>query len=384
MRLAILTSHPVQYYAPLFQELASRIGIHVFFAHRASAEQQGEAGFGKAFTWDIDFESGYDSSYLTNVAKQPHQSRFFGCDTPEIGDRLREGGFDAVLSLGWHLKSLIQGISAAKRQGLPVIVRGDSHLARTTSSIRRTVKAVAYPGLLRTFDAVCYVGERNKAYYRYYGYPEERMFHSPHAVDTQRFAAAATQRARRELRAELGLDESDRAVLLAGKLLPVKRPLDAVRAIALVREMGLRGHLVIAGSGPMEGDVRRLAKELAVPVRELGFVNQSHLPRVYAACDALVFPSSKEESWGLVCNEALASGLPVAVSEDVGCAADVCKNTVGARAFVGGDIASAAAVLKSLLTDPPAKEEIAATSDRFTLGKAANGIIEAMEAVVRH
>ena len=47
MRLAILTSHPIQYYAPLFRELARKVDLCVYFAHRATAEDQASAGFGR-------------------------------------------------------------------------------------------------------------------------------------------------------------------------------------------------------------------------------------------------------------------------------------------------------------------------------------------------
>ena len=45
-RLAILASHPVQYYAPLFRELAQRVDLHVYYAHNATAVQQAAAGYG--------------------------------------------------------------------------------------------------------------------------------------------------------------------------------------------------------------------------------------------------------------------------------------------------------------------------------------------------
>lgn len=383
MRLAILTSHPVQYYAPLFRELSGRVDLHVFFAHNASPLQQAEAGFGTAFTWDVDLESGYSHCYLTNIAPNPNASRFLGCDTPDIGDRLREGNFDVVLSLGWHLKSLVQGIWAAKRQGLPVLVRGDSQLGLSPSRVRRTIKAVTYPSLLRIFDAALYVGERNRAYFRHYHYPEKRLFHSPHAVDTKRFAHAATGVPRSTLRYNLGIESGEKAILFAGKLLAFKRPLDAVAAVAEVRAQGVEATLVIAGSGPLEKEVANMAKHLAVPLKLLGFVNQSKMPQVYAACDAMVLPSTGRETWGLVCNEALASGLPVAVSRDAGCSPDICCNSNAAISFIGGDPSSAATALKALINKPPSRDVLQATSNQFTLEKAADGIIKAMAAVTK-
>src|SRR5262245_57357800 len=112
MRLALVTSHPIQYYAPLFRTLAERLDLVVFFAHRATASDQAKAGFGVEFDWDVSLLSGYKHEFLRNVAAQPALDRFSGCNTPEIGERLHRGRFDAVLVQGWYLKSLLQAMFA--------------------------------------------------------------------------------------------------------------------------------------------------------------------------------------------------------------------------------------------------------------------------------
>ncbi len=61
LRVGVLISHPIQYYTPIFRELAKLCDLTVFFAHRQTAEQQAQAGFGVAFDWDIDLLSGYRS-----------------------------------------------------------------------------------------------------------------------------------------------------------------------------------------------------------------------------------------------------------------------------------------------------------------------------------
>ena len=122
MHLAVVASHPIQYHAPLFRELARRLDLTVFYAHRATPVDQARAGFGVGFEWDIDLLSGYEHAFLRNLAKRPGLDRFGGCDTPEIGARLAEGRFDAVLVPGWHLKTYLQAGLAAKRLGLPVFV----------------------------------------------------------------------------------------------------------------------------------------------------------------------------------------------------------------------------------------------------------------------
>ena len=105
MHLAIIASHPIQYHAPLFRELARRLDLTVFYAHRASPMDQARAGFGVGFDWDVDLLSGYEHVFLRNAAKRPGLDRFRSCDTPQIAARLAEGRFDAVLVMGWQLKA---------------------------------------------------------------------------------------------------------------------------------------------------------------------------------------------------------------------------------------------------------------------------------------
>src|SRR5882672_4064322 len=185
MRLSIVASHPVQYHAPLFRILAERFELMVFFAHRATQDDQAQAGFGVGFDWDVDLVSGYEHLFLNNVAKKPSLELFSGCDTPEIGTRLAEARSDAVLVLGWHLKTYLQAAFAAKRSGRPLLVRGDSHLDTPRHPLKKAVKAAVYPTFLRLFDAALYVGERSRAYWRHYRYPETRLFFSPHCVDAE-------------------------------------------------------------------------------------------------------------------------------------------------------------------------------------------------------
>ena len=378
MRLAILVSHPIQYYAPLFRELARRIDTCVYFAHRATPGQQAAAGFGTAFDWDVDLVGGYQHIFLRNVATDPGAHHFRGCDTPEISGLLAAGRFQALLVMGWHLKSYWQGVWAAKCRGMPVVVRGDSHLDTPRSRAKRVGKSAAYPTLLRAFNAALYVGRRNRSYYEYYRYPADRMFSSPHCVDTQWFAVGATLDARSTLRARLGIASEDKVVLFAGKLVDFKRPLDLIDAAALARRDGPPIRIVVAGSGPLEDEMHRQASTKSVPLNILGFQNQTEMPAAYAAADVLALPSTGRETWGLVCNEALASGLPIVVSDAVGCAPDLASDGNVGRTFPLGNVRAFAETLGAALHSPPTEQEIQRVSDRYTVAAAANGVSESV------
>jgi rhamnosyl/mannosyltransferase len=84
---------------------------------------------------------------------------------------------------------------------------------------------------------------------------------------------------------------------------------NAIRALALVS-----GRLIIVGQGPLEGDLRRLAKEVGVAERVCwrGRVSMEELVGAYRAATACWFPSNdRSEGFGLVQVEAMASGCPV-------------------------------------------------------------------------
>jgi len=382
MRLAVVASHPIQYQAPLFRELARRFDLHVFYAHRATPRQQAEAGFGQTFDWDIDLESGYLSSFLRNVAGTPSVERFLGCDTPEISERLRAGRFDVVLIFGWHLKAYLQALFAAKRLGLRTLARGDSHLDTPRSKLKRVAKVFAYPPFLRLFDAALYVGRRSRAYYERYFFPADRLFFSPHCVDVAWFKGRATSEARALLRARLGVARGTALLLFAGKLIPRKRPLDLVAAASRCREQGAPVEVLIAGSGELNEALAREARSLSVPLHRLGFCNQSEMPAAYAAADVLVQPSTIE-TWGLVANEALACGRPIIVSAACGCAPDLAADGAVGRTFPAGDVAALSRAILDLLRAPPTPEALAAMSERYSVSAAADGIAAATRYVTR-
>lgn len=378
-RLAIVATHPVQYFAPLYRALAERSDLTVFFAHRATPQQQAAAGFGTAFEWDVDLTAGFRHVFLDNIAQTPDATTFKGCDTPRIGAHLAEGAFDAVMTTGWYTRTHLQTVLACRRQRRPVLVRSDSQLGYQPSRLKRAVKRFAYPVLLRAFDGVITVGTRSRAFLTHHAYPPARIFHAPHAIDTARFAAGAASEAGRAVRAAAGLADDQRVVLFAGKLLPFKRPLDVVEAVSRLDPDG-RTAVLVAGSGPLEAAMRARAEALGVPLHILGFVNQSRMPAAYAAADVLVLPSTGRETWGLVTNEALASGTPVIVSDAAGAAPDIAADGHVGRTFRGGDIADLAATLGAVFAAPPSAAEITAVSDRFSLARAAEGILAAARA----
>lgn len=378
LRIGFLVSHPIQYYTPIFRELAKLCDLRVFFAHRQTAQQQAQAGFGVAFDWDVDLLSGYRSEFLENISRQPSTNEYSGCDTPGIAHAIADGNFDAFVVPGWGFKSYMQAVSACRRAGVPVFVRGDSQLIGPRNVLLRIAKAIAFSRLLRRFDGFLYVGQRSREYLLHYGAPADRLFFSPHCVDNDAFRAASDA-ARRST--DGGLRTTKR-FLFVGKLLERKRPMDLLKAAAILQKER-PVEVAFAGSGELEGELREFARNSGVKAIFHGFVNQSEMPGVFAAADVMALPSDGLETWGLAVNEAMACGLAAVVSDAVGCGPDLVEQGVTGAVFPLGNVDMLASALETAISLDATKlhEHLAARMQIYSPLGAAKGIIGAAAAI---
>src|SRR6202040_4093863 len=236
MRLGIVTSHPIQYQAPLFRELAKQVDMHVYFAHRASASDQAEAGFGVGFDWDTDLTGGYLHTFLHNVSTRPGIVWFGGCDSPDVGRTLAADRPDVIIVFGWHFKTYLQAARAARALGIPEMVRTDSHLYAPRNLAKRVVKSIVFPLFLRQFDAFLPTGTRAAAYLRHYRVPETCIRTVPCCIDVEAFRSGAKEaRSRRErIRAEWGARSDELVILFVGKLIGLKRIGDLLEAAGML------------------------------------------------------------------------------------------------------------------------------------------------------
>jgi glycosyltransferase involved in cell wall biosynthesis len=349
VRLTIVLTHPIQYYAPWFRYVtanAPEIDLTVVHATEPTPEQQG-VGFGRAFAWDIPLTEGY-----RNITARPadpddrvDSGTFTGVNVPEISRVIAETAPDVVMITGWYSLTLVRALFACRRLGVPVLYRGDSHLRSGAGGWKRPLRALKTRVLLRQFSAFLSPGVRVNEYLRWYGIAERRIFQVPHAVDNQMFAAAVAPYRQPDVRAEArrrcGIDPEAFVVLFVGKLVASKRPLDLVRAVG---RLAPGATLLVVGSGPLETAVREEAARLNVSIAMVGFKNQSELGEPYGIADCLTLPSVAE-TWGLVVNEALATGLPCVVSDAVGCARDLISDGDTGYVYPLDDIGALATAL---------------------------------------
>jgi glycosyltransferase involved in cell wall biosynthesis len=389
-RLGIVSTHPIQYHGAWFRRLASEpgISIEVLYCHSATAREQGEAGFGVEFDWDISLLDGYPNRFIRNVAKHPGLAGFNGLDTPEIKNIIAEERFDAVMINGWHYKSAWQTMRACWASNTPVMVRSDSHLNTQRSGLKRAGKWPFYRWFISKLDACLPVGKWSADYFLHYGASADRVFVVPHVVDTDYFARQSEllSKQRKNLRAQWALPDDDVVFLFAGKFSEIKRPLDFVRAIGHANSRGSKVSGLMVGDGPLREQCEAEVRTNNLPIKFTGFLNQSRIAEAYVAGDALVMPSTAE-TWGLVVNEAMAFGLPCMVSDGVGSGPDMVVDGVTGAVFSAGDIEGLSMMLSNLAVNKPQLVSMGnsarAIAQQYTLEVAVTSMVKAMETVTK-
>lgn len=344
MKIAIVSTHPIQYHTPWFQRLAGekQVDLKVYYAFLPDRHQQG-VGFGVAFSWDIPLLEGYEWEAVPNKRKTPSLTGFFSSSTPAIYSRLEKERPDVVIITGWQSLPLLQALWAAVKLGIPRIVRGESNALRKRAWRARLL----HRALLSRFDAFLAIGRANRDFYLQYGIAPERIFTAGYFVDNRRFEDQHRQvrDERSAIRAGWNIPEQHVCYLFAGKLEPKKRIIDLLEALDRARRVNPALHLLVAGTGQLMRDAQELVTRRSLPVSFAGFLNQTEITRAYAAADCLVLPSDFGETWGLVVNEAMACGLAAIVSDRVGCGPDLVEENRTGSVFPCGDVEALAVKL---------------------------------------
>jgi glycosyltransferase involved in cell wall biosynthesis len=298
MKLALVTTHPIQYYAPVFQLLAKEVELKVFYT--VKKRESFDPGFRQEIIWDIPLLQGYD--YTFN-------------DEKPVIENLNAFNPHYILIYGWASSSHIQILTYFKNR-IPILFRGDSNLLGRVPWYRKLLKEYALKWVYAHVQTALYTGTTNKEYFKKYGLKESQLIFAPHAIDNVRFSGHESSLS---VRTSLGIKQNELLVLFAGKFSRNKNPILLLHAFLKANIPNT--HLLFIGSGLTEGNLRNAARRWN-NIHVLPFQNQKEIPSFYKACDLFCLPSN-HETWGLSINEAMACGKAVLVSDGCGAAIDL-------------------------------------------------------------
>lgn len=345
LKLAIIQTHPVQYYVPLYQLLAkeSDIQIKVFYTWSQRQHDFFDKDFGKEIKWDIPLLDGYDYEFIENISKNAGCDSFKGIQCPQLIEKIEAWGANKVLVFGWNFDAHFKAMKYFKGK-IPVLFRGDSTLldydyrqlsdlklskavlSQIKSYIKFKIRTYYLRRIYKNIDIALYVGKHNKDYFLHHELKESQLVFAPHAVENERFFDFHERKYElraKEWRKQLGFNDSDVVILFAGKFEPKKNPLLLLTAFLEAKKNNSNLKLLMVGNGILENEIAEISKKSS-DIVILPFQNQAIMPIVYRLADVYCLPSQGPgETWGLAVNEAMACGRSAIVSSKVGCAPDL-------------------------------------------------------------
>jgi len=164
-KLAIISTHPIQYYAPVFQLLSKDLDVMVFYTWGEESMHKYDHGFKQRVEWDLPILEGYNYLFLANKSKDHGTHHFNGINNPTIINDIENFNPDAIVVYGWAWKSHLNIIRFFKGK-VPIYFRGDSTLLNKKKGVKDLIKTIFLKWVYRHIDYSFYVGNANKAYYK--------------------------------------------------------------------------------------------------------------------------------------------------------------------------------------------------------------------------
>ncbi|MDQ2743862.1 MAG: glycosyltransferase family 4 protein [Chloroflexota bacterium] len=387
-KVAAVISHPIQYFSPLFRQIAEHpsIDLTVYYTRDVGAREGYDKGFGVSYQWDTPVLEGHN--YVLLSQGRSLEERIHREAAVRLWGALSGGRYDAVWLHGYMQPENWIAFMAAAYSRTPVLLRGESNLLDQRTKLRSTVKTAFLRPLVRQAAACMYIGTANRKYYKHYGARESQLVQMPYVVDNSFFSEwwARLLPRRNQIRQRFGINDDAPVILAAGKLVPKKAPLDVLHAFARV-QTNVNCHLLFAGDGELRAVIERTIRDESIPnVHITGFLNQSEMPMAYAAANIQVLASRFQETWGLTINEGMNFHLPVIVSDRVGCSQDLVHHGLNGYIFPAGDVDMLAYHLQQAVTQPAQLqvmgEESAAIISKWGLPEAVDGLVSALRLTV--
>ena len=369
IRVAIVVSHPIQHFVHLYKALAKCdvIDLKVFYCSKIGAKPYFDKNMNIEIQWASDLLGGYAHEFLPE-ADNIKESGFLKINNPSVVAILKDFNPDVVQLHGYAQLTLLRTLVWCKIKHIPVLLWSDSSLLFRRARWKLLIKDMFLPKLLGLFNGVLSTGDNNTAYYSNYGVKPARIFRCPFTVDEALLGQANNEKAklRVQVRARYEIENNEVVLLFVGKLVSWKRPQDILDALLTAqRKLGSRVKLVafFAGNGVLLQELKTRAESQHLRAIFAGFINVDVLPTVYAMADVLVFPSEREP-YGLSAREAICLGLPLIVSDQIGCVGvnDAARSQQNTLIYQSMNVEALSDSIVSLVNNPEKIRSMATSS----------------------
>lgn len=364
------------YRRPLFKQLSQIYDIKFIFTHIGICKDI----YGVEIRNVIDGLESVDYKILKN--RFPH-SIAFGVIKEAMKD------YDILVGGSWcSLSELIETclyFPIVKLRKKPLILYSEDWGGKTIS------RKIITP-LLKIFvimsDAILVPGTKHKEYFISLGASPSKIFLFP---NTSNIAINENDYIFKEKLKEKLEIKDNKIVLYVGRLVERKGVQYLIKAFTKLRMERKYVDLIIIGRGEYGKKLELLCKNLNIRdnVYFMGYVKDEFLPAFYLLSNVCVVPSSKEDAWVLVLNEAMYFGKPVIATDNVGGAFDMIKEGINGYIVPAKDVNALCEAMKKILSDSDLEKKMRENSKKiieegFTYEHMVKGFKNAIEHVLRN
>lgn len=273
----------------------------------------------------------------------------------------------AVATAGWSPPEATGGLHWCRQNGRAAVVMSES---KQDDMPRFWWKELVKRLVVRRFDAALVGGAPHAQYVKALGISPDRVFMGYDVVDNDYFGDASRAARADEVRLRRSLNLPQRFFLCVGRFVAKKNLRRLLKAYATYRDAcRTPWGLVLCGDGELGSELREFAMQLGSEgVIWPGFAQVDELPRFYGLASAFVLPSTTEQ-WGLVVNEAMASGLPVLVSNTAGCRYDLVEDGINGLLFDPFDEHDIARAMLKMTARSDAEQDAMSSASRRIIAR---------------
>jgi len=378
MKLAIVTNIIAPYKVPFFSRLSKFPGIELTVYSGAKTHQHRK--------WVIkdkyDFKNKILKGIVVNIANK-HNDPICLHIQPSIFYELYKDKADIVICVGYMPLTPIISFLFCKIFKKPFILWSGTTMQSEQSKknlFNRFVKKI----IIKKSNAYLAYGSYAKDFLIKYGAKDKNIFICHNAVDNEFFFKCCKRYKKKigQIKKQLEVG-NNKIILYIGQLIKRKGIFDLLKAFKLVKKEIQNVSLLIIGSGPIEIKLKQYCRENELAnVLFMGFKQKDELIKHYAIADIFVLPSSNEV-WGLVINEAMACGLPIITTNQVGASGDIVKNGVNGYIIEPKDSEMLSKKMLEILKNDNLKEQMGQRSrqiiEDWGIKQGLNGALKAIK-----
>ena len=308
LRIAWLTARPCPLQNSLLDAIAAHPGIEVevLFCNGRTASR----------TWNWEAVGGrYTARVLRGLTYRGYHLN------PGVIPSCVRKKYDLFIVTSYAQPTMQLAMLALTAGGRPWALWAERPGMNSLSRGRSILRSLGLLLPSRYADCVIGIGELARQAFEHLSEGRGRVYSLPYLVRLEPFLCLPPR------------DRADRQIrfLFSGQLIPRKGIDLLCAAAASVLEKSSAAHLVVAGDGPERERIETLSKRFPGRVTFHGGLPFDQRVRAYAEADVFAFPS-RHDGWGVALQEAMARGLPVIASSEVGAAYDLVED--GVNGFV--------------------------------------------------